>query len=239
MKRFTYGFIMVIMCLILFSCENNNTQIGYDSQTDKTDEGYFHSFDETVFTDVSHVNSHVTIYYPRIIDDSVEAARANQLIYEKITSYPVQFYGNDYMDLTLEISYDLFVWQDYVSIVFKGMGNVLSAAYPNSHYFTMNFSLDSYEPVRLRDLYNVDTAFVELFKNALTQQYDKQKVQFFEAEYTNIQILEMLATCDEDGSFCYSSFSEHKIVVSVPIRHAGGDYLEVAIPIIWLEECKR
>lgn len=233
---------LIVLIIVLGGCANDEKSLSTDNPIDSIhfagDSGTtdLFEFKKKVFVDSSHKNSNIKISYPQIISDTVDLNTVNKVIYEQIISFPNFIYGTDYTDLEVNIDYKVFLSDEFISIAFNGWGNVKSAAYPTDHYFTINFSLDNYKRICLGDVYKVDTSFVNLFKTALLEQYDKEIVEIFEADYNDEDIYKELLQCDQEGSFCYSCFLQDKIIISMPVRHIGGDHLEVSIPFEMIQD---
>lgn len=187
---------------------------------------------ERTFVDKSHQNSIVSIAYPYFSQHDMQ--EINQDVLKFVSSLAEQIYGKSYMDLQLEITYRITLYDSsYLSIVFEGLGNIETAAYPNNIYVTRTFELKTNSVVKLTDFFCLDLNFAKTVYNSVLEQYTNELSEVFKVAYEDAEsLLKILEKCDEfneNEMSCWSSLTKSGMVISIPILHVGGDHLEVII----------
>lgn len=175
-----------------------------------------------VFEDKSHGNSTVSIAYP--VFDNMPTV--NKWIADFAASYADTVYDADYTDLELNLKYTV-KRQDskYISIVFEGIGNVRTAAHPNSVFVAKTFDLENQKEVNPTDIRAIDTHFAEEVYAAFCK--DTSIAAEFQNTYPDTDTL-LKALQTEDAQIY---FTEKGVGVSVPVPHAIGDHMETEVPM--------
>ena len=115
-----------------------------------------------------------------------------------------------------------------------------SLAYPVNLYHTVSISLETPAPIALKDLFTIDESFVDSFRSGLYTPY--QNDLNLEASGVNIQdlIAEQYSTGDLIRAFSEATASYYLtsqgIIISIPVPHALGDHLEMAVKYEYLEQ---
>ena len=241
-KKILFCISIVLSICYFTSCihlSNDNITIheANDSTAKNEQELFENEVKEILFVDKSHQNSVVSIAYPHFLQHDMQDI--NQNIVEFVSNIAVQIYGNSYEDLQLEMTYKITRYDSsYLSIVFEGLGDVATSAYPNNIYVTRTFELKTNSVVKLTDVFSLDLNFAQIVYNSVIEQCTKDLSEVFKVEYKDTEcLLNILESCDEfneNGVSCWSNFTELGIVISIPILHIGGDHLEIMIPY---EEC--
>ncbi len=122
----------------------------------------------------------------------------------------------------------------YLSIKFPGCSYYGEGAYAASFVFTVNIDMKNRSLIRLSDLIKIDESFVEEVRNYIsdTAEYDggpeyKEALNEFLNQTDTAGWITELTNADTSDSDCCSYFTQDHLVISVPIHHALGDYIEV------------
>ncbi len=235
--------VFLVFCILLIFCFSGCGTFDRQKKTESSNagkvltQGEVNSFDFSVrseiYRDISHQNSQITITYPVFLQEDMQEINAD------IVSFAADFakekYGADYVDLHLDLSYEIKRYDSaYLSIVFEGVGNVDTAAYPNNLFVTKNYDLRQKKEITLFNLCTVNTKFAEKAYAAFLQELsfteNAELVQMFQAGYPDADaLLRTLFSCDGTVEDCQSYMTPQSIGISVPIVHAGGDHVEAEI----------
>ena len=198
----------------------------------------FNKLNDEIFIDKSHQNSNVVIRYPQIDDDNLEDI--NRLIKEFAENIASESYGEDYVNLNLEISNYEIVYhkKDLLSIVFEANGYVSTAAYSNRFLRTINIDLKTSSVISLSDIYFINDNFKDLVNMNFQEQFPPEKLKEWNINKEN----RLYDKYKKELSFVIPSnlqdtlldenrfyFSENKLVICVGVEHAMGDYFELEI----------
>lgn len=181
-----------------------------------------------VMNDTSHKNSTTTAKYPQLISDEKDYSVVNKMIEGSVRNC----FGNfpeDYEDMTFTMNYRVTMSTDkLVSIVFEGDYNMVTAAHPNSVFFTFNIDLEQASKIKLKDIYTIDGRFIDLFRKQWPEQTDPGLADYLNT-FSNDEIMRMFADTDNEASSVYSYFTDGKLGISFSVPHALGDHIEIEI----------
>ena len=232
--------ISMISSVFLVSCQSNekpllgsgsisDNSIAMDILHIRSSASVDYTIIEETFTDISHKNSSVKIKYPQLNSDKRDYSKTNQLIKDTIHDFLNYDYGDNYTDLTLDVDYQITMKNDaLISIVFDGLGNVITAAHPNNILFSVNIDLENSSKVRLQDIYTVDNEFVDTYKENFLQKTATEKSSIID-NYSNDELFELLRESDDFTNGVYSYITDEKLVISFAVPHAIGDHIETEI----------
>lgn len=223
-------------CLLLCAC-------GTQGETDSTTPSSVtadSAVKREVYADNSHKNSQVSVTYPVFSDADMQKINAD--IYTFAKNFAELYYGQDYTDLQLELTFEIERYDsEYLSIAFTGTGNVRTAAHPNNLFLTKNYDLQKKQAITLSALHTIDRAFADTLYTAVEEQFtalSRQDSSFdaetmwkiFQADYpTADALLSVLQKCDTDPTSCQSYITRNAIGVSLPVSHVGGDHIKVEV----------
>ena len=240
MKKLCCIVSAALLALLLCAC-------GAKEQTDATSMGNLSSnstadsaVKREVYADNSHKNSQVSVAYP--VFSGADMQEINADIYAFAKDFAELYYGQDYADLQLELTFEVKRYDaEYLSIAFTGTGNVRTAAHPNNLFLTKNYDLQKKQPITLSALHTIDRAFADALYTAAEEQFTalaRQDSSFdaetmweiLQADYpTADALLPVLQKCDTDPTSCQSYITRNAIGISLPVSHAGGDHIEVEV----------
>lgn len=240
MKKLCFIVLAALLACLLCSC-------GAKEQTDSTNMNNISSnstadsaVKRKVYADTSHKNSQVSVAYP--VFSGADMQEINADIYAFAKNFAELYYGQDYTDLQLELTFEVKRYDaEYLSIAFTGTGNVRTAAHPNNLFLTKNYDLQKKQPITLSALHTIDRAFADALYAAAEEKFTalaRQDSSFdaetmweiFQADYpTADALLPVLQKCDTDPTDCQSYITRNAIGVSLPVSHAGGDHIEVEV----------
>lgn len=223
-------------CLLLCACD---TQGETDSTTPSSVTADS-AVKREVYADNSHKNSQVSVVYP--VFSGADMQKINADIYTFAKNFAELYYGQDYTDLQLELTFEVKRYDsEYLSIAFTGTGNVRTAAHPNNLFLTKNYDLQKKQAITLSALHTIDRAFADTLYTAVEEQFtalSRQDSSFdaetmwkiFQADYpTADALLSVLQKCDTDPTSCQSYITRNAIGVSLPVSHVGGDHIKVEV----------
>ena len=240
MKKLCCIVLAALLACLLCAC-------GAKEQTDSTNMNNISSnstadsaVKREVYADTSHKNSQVSVAYP--VFSGVDMQEINADIYAFAKDFAELYYGQDYTDLQLELTFEVKRYDaEYLSIAFTGTGNVRTAAHPNNLFLTKNYDLQKKQPITLSALHTIDRAFADALYTAAEEQFTalaRQDSSFdaetmweiFQADYpTADALLPVLQKCDTDPTSCQSYITRNAIGISLPVSHVGGDHIEVEV----------
>lgn len=193
-----------------------------------------------VYADNSHKNSQVSVTYP--VFSGADMQEINIDIYAFVKDFAELYYGQDYTDLQLELTFEVKRYDaEYLSIAFTGTGNIRTAAHANNLFLTKNYDLQKKQAITLSALHTIDRAFADALYAAAEEQFialarqdssfDAETMwEIFQADYpTADALLPVLQKCDSDPTSCQSYITRDAIGVSLPVSHVSGDHIEVEV----------
>ena len=153
-------------CLLLCAC-------GAQGETDSTTPSSVtadSAVKREVYADNSHKNSQVSVTYP--VFSGADMQKINADIYTFAKNFAELYYGQDYTDLQLELTFEVKRYDsEYLSIAFTGTGNVRTAAHPNNLFLTKNYDLQKKQAITLSALHTIDRAFADTLYTAVEEQF--------------------------------------------------------------------
>ena len=188
--------------------------------------------DKNIITE-EYKEDRINIYYPQIenVDKSI-----NDLI-KKETLNGLKYY-EEKENLTLDINYDIkLLSDDYISIVYSGIGYIQGTAHPNNIFYTTNINLKDVKKTRLTDIVTIDEDFLDLLRKSAKEQLPDAIYESFSTTSfgDNEKLLKYLKNSDklelnsEEQFDTFSYMTDDKIGISLPVSHAIGDYIEIEI----------
>lgn len=202
-------------------------------------------FNDEIFLDTSHENSEVVIRYPQISDDRLEDI--NMLIKKFVENIASERYGEDYINLNLEVStYKITYYKnDLLSIVFEANGYVSTAASPNNFLSAINIDLETASIISLSDIYFIDDDFTKVIDNNFHEQFLPKKLKEWginkDHELYNKykKDLAFEGPCNLQDTILDKKrfyFSENTLVICAGVEHAIGDHFEIEVEFSELKE---
>lgn len=253
-KKTVVVYTLLLCIIILSSCKLNDKYINNNSVESDTEiqnliaeNAQPYEFKEEKYIDTEHVNSSVTIFYPQI--DNQEYTQINNLIKNFVKNISENIYGNEYEDVTLDLLYEI-TYSDnkYISLVFRGQGNVSSAAYPNRLLIAVNIDVVNSEILSFYDIYNKDNELLKTISDNFNTQFVPGKLKELKIKNNDEsfnKIKQQLSTIginniDElltDNTKFY--FTEKSVCFCVDVPHAVGDYFVVTVEYSEVENFLR
>lgn len=192
---------------------------------------------EITFKKTSESDGNILIKYPELIGENFD--KINKLIKYTALKYVVWQEENAGINNTLDITGEItFMDSKYISIVFKGLINITTYAYPTNAFYTLTIDIPNNKVVTLAEQFRIDDSFVSLVRQKLTEQirlkYEADQVQDVEnwlnSTYDDNRLKEALNSADSDGQTGICSFlTNDSLGISIPILHVLGDHLEAYI----------
>ena len=153
-------------CLLLCFC-------GTQGETDSTTPSSVtadSAVKREVYADNSHKKSQVSVTYP--VFSGADMQKINADIYTFAKNFAELYYGQDYTDLQLELTFEVKRYDsEYLSIAFTGAGNVRTAAHTNNLFLTKNYDLQKKQAITLSALHTIDRAFANTLYTAVEEQF--------------------------------------------------------------------
>lgn len=191
-------------------------------------------------TAASSLNN-IRVQYPQVrglTDPTVQAA-VNDLIKTDMWEYTVQPYIDSYTEegitaCNFEFKVTL-LNEELISIAYTGEVYVEGSARRNNEFYAATFDLQTGEKLALTDFVTVDEAFINKVKQ--TEMIDTVSGE----RVSRADVWDAQNTCTTDelirrftetlGRDYYNFYlTEDTLVVSVPVSHAGGDYVLITLP---------
>lgn len=214
--------IFLVIWLVLFSlsgCQQSNR-----GATNNSTIGMGYSITKQPYNNDEGGNS-IHIEYPLLYSEIHSMATSNDIIKDGIRQYVTDYYGAGIHNLTLELSYAVeFSEENLLSFSFRGLGNVKSAAHPNNLFFTITIGMPEQNRLKLGELYCLNADFLGIVKNNLLKQHPASVNVFNDSELSAL-----LLQADSPTGDCFSFFTKDSLVISIPVPHALGDYMETKI----------
>ena len=229
-------YTVVIIILILFISSSCGRPVGSEDCINNylasfpTDKPILQSpikiLSQTYF-DNSHKNSTVTIKYPKILRDGQEDTQTNQMIRDVINDF-IELYGSNYENLELEMDYQANIYHERIlSILWRGLGNVLDTAHPINWSFTVNIDLNDKRQIQLKDIYPINNCMIKELRDS------SKKVDYKEEwlnTYTDDALMGKLENSDILFNGTYSFLADDELLIILEAPHVYGDYIELGIP---------
>lgn len=233
--------LIILLLLLLSSCGTSKLQSL--NEPAKTNASIINTYfiKSNTFSNTSNHNN-IVFKYPTIKGEGFE--KSNKLIENYIHTFLIEMYGPDYSDLELTMDFTISFQNDsFISILFKGWGNVKTAAHPNEWFLSLNINLKNGNRVKLSDLYSLNDDFMNIYFEAAKKQVPEQ---FSENKEDWIRIIDDI---QKDYDLTNSKFKEtdtnygvqsyftpNGLGFSTQIPFAIGDHFETVIPYSSIEK---
>jgi len=176
------------------------------------------------YSDSSHQGSKVDIKYP-IFEGKEEVST---FVKDCAINYVNEFYGADYVDLTANLNFQVSCSDStIISVIFRGNGNVRTAAHPNHLFFAVNINPQTIKQIKFSDKYQMNSALINTFYRRAQEQVPAEIYSYLVQNRTWIE--KYLYSIDDPASGSYSYYTAQGIGVSVPTTYAIGDHIEVEL----------
>lgn len=188
--------------------------------------------------DETYTEDGIKLVYPQLTNASnpAKSDSINKAIQRDIRQFleTLKDNGEDIGKLSLDMQYEMNGYPGKtISIEYTGISAIRGAAYPVNIYHTQNIEIENCDFLPLNTVFNIDSFFVELFKEGMYSPYSDDLD--LEASGVNIKDeIEQLYS-DEDLMNLFKNDStnyllvDQGIIVSVEVPHVLGDHLEMAI----------
>lgn len=238
-NRIIFAGLAVILSLLLVSCKSKDEGGSYEDMSSEQSVSYTAStqlintsadykISEVTLTKNTY-NNNIAIKYPQLVSDVKDYSKTNELIKDTVDDFLKNQYGDDYTELTLNIDYKITLCNNsIISIVFKGMGNVRTAAHPINHFLSLNIDLKDSTKLRLQDIYNVDNEFTNIYITNMVKQ-TISKISDYIMSDSGDKLTAQLKNADSSDSDIYSYFTDKQLGISYDVPHAAGDHVETLI----------
>lgn len=180
----------------------------------------------------------IVIAYPELVNanDSDKMDRINLLIQDDINAFAeniiAQADGSG--ELTMELAWEHELYENQaLSVIYKGMASTTESAYPISIYHTIVINLVEGTQLSLTDAFDVNEDFAEAFRLGMYA-VTREDLNLEESGVNLTEVIESqgsasdLAELMQDPSTPFV-LALYGVIVSIPVEHALGDHLEMAI----------
>lgn len=195
------------------------------------------AFSYTVM-DETYTDEGINAKYPQLINanDNQKADSVNKAIQTDIRTYLDNLKTNaqEIGKLTLDLKYEIAGYKDKVlSIEYNGVSSTGDAAYPVNVYHTCSIDLSSTDFITLRDLFKIDSFFVQQFISGMYSPYTDD----LDLETAGVDLKETISGQYSEQALIdlFSSatvnyrLTDQGVILSVEVPHALGDHMEMAI----------
>jgi hypothetical protein len=235
MKKLLSKMIIISGTLLLVSCGTLKQQSVNISAKEKSVEATDQSTGSGTYTILNSAytnsdrNSHIVIKYPTLQGKGFE--QSNKLIENNIRKYISEMYGSDYSDLDLALDYNIsFQNQSIISIVFKGLGNVKTAAHPNHNFFTLNIDVKNGNQIKLFDIYTISDNFKKIYFEAAKKQNPDMVSIVEDLRTVDLHSTERKFKLADSFDAVQSYLTPDGLGLSMPVAFALGNHFETVIP---------
>ncbi|EFM10558.1 hypothetical protein PaecuDRAFT_2468 [Paenibacillus curdlanolyticus YK9] len=247
--------LLLVIATLLAACTSSSEPTARGEQKQAADQATTQSKEPAMpqLTSKTYADGTITIKYPQLagMESDARQQAINKLLQDQALAI-LQAYDVVQDKPTIDVSYTI-AWQSpqLLSIEYTGYGNVEGAAHPSNLFYTTNVDLDDAALVRLKEAYEINEAFVQHLKSGAFEVLSpalltKAEVVEQLAQYTNEEWIEQLKRADslesigtEQQSDIYSFFMKEKLGLSLPVAHAAGDHVELALPYTDLSQWKK
>lgn len=236
MKAFTVIVLLTCVVLITTSCGTTQNQ----ATENVISQNSVSSSAEQRPTNISNVANYevikqtyalgkVNIKFPQIsqLSDHIKQENINKIL--KDVALEVTSGYSDLAQVSINIDYKITCKTAKVlSIQYSGL-RVPQKTYPTNEFYTININMTEGSRLKLRDVVNIDSDFVEIVKNGtLIAASPKITVDLLKkAGYTNEKYIQALNSADtereqnKNQAYCY--FTTDSLGISLGVIHAMGD----------------
>lgn len=246
-KPFIVTVIIIATGLIAIGCSTKDNKNTIFKESEKSAQVLNTNKESTVVSkednntsEITYTSNDIIIKYPQIknISDKNKQDKINSLIKDDALSI-IKFYDPNNENPTLEVKYKIKLLNDkFISIAYYGYYNNLNNAYPLNFVCSTNIDITRESKIALKDYYNIDSIADTLLNTtnfkSNTEDKNLEKAQFdYIKQKSKEEMLEILSNTDFSSSteypLAFSYQSEDSIVISIPLQHAIGDYIECII----------
>jgi len=235
--------VLLVVCLLVVGCANRTTAtpdtVVATPEVTATPTAVPTAMITTITMVRADYGEGCFVTYPQIDDgDPV----INDMIREDIlTYYESLFFTDDQEAAERDVDFELegevkVLSDDWISIAYEGWFYRQGMAYPPSLFCSININLETRQKMCLSDYAMVDQSFVDSVLATVEQQHDPVFLQSItesldaSESVEGISPLEHFQQYDQEGSWLYSYRTADSIVLSLPVRHALGDYVLITLP---------
>ena len=185
------------------------------------------TIDKWLYEDDSHEGSHISIYYPSFTtSDNNDMIELNNFYKDAVLSMATELYGKNYINLELEVDFTVNMFNDIVSVIFNGMGNIKTAAYPNRIFLTLNSTISENKKIKLSNVLVFNKSLVKILRQKVQENYQDDIKEIFDFLYgSDDELFDLLMLCDSNETACCSYYMEDRLGISLPMNHVGGDQI--------------
>lgn len=191
------------------------------------------TIDKWLYEDDSHEESHIRIYYPSFsTSDNHDMIELNNFYRAAVLSMATELYGKNYINLELEVDFTVNMFNGIVSVIFNGIGNIKTAAYPNHIFLTFNSTISENKKIKLSDVLVFNKSLVKMLRQRIQENYQDDIEEIFEFLYgSDDDIIDLLMLCDSNETACCSYYMEDRIGISFPMNHVAGDQILIEFKV--------
>ncbi|MFC5531167.1 hypothetical protein [Cohnella yongneupensis] len=242
MIKFVASGMMILSIAMLLSACGNHSDVARTSASAAPSMASEPVKEQPAIRVETYMKDKISIAYPQLanLSDAAKQNKINEALKDKALE-AVRYYEGSEGELSLTIDQSSEMRREHlISVIFKGMGNVEGAAYPNNHFYTANMDLKTGKPLRLSDLIDIDADFVNKLKASKPKDGDPESVEQAARTHLNDGYAEedwigALRAADLPGTDnianAYSYVMNDSLGVSLGVPHALGDHVEYEIPI--------
>lgn len=196
--------------------------------------------EEIIIVDASYLKGDdINVIYPQIsgIKDDNLRSRINKLFEDEAF--------RSYMDkdnFSLHIKYEiLYQSEKFISVKYIGFAYLKGAPYPRDIFSTINIDLKTGDKIQLKDIINLDHAFVGKIRETLylyiQKDPDWEVLYLDQLNNSDEFLLKVLLKADKENSGdCFSYFTDDALGMSFAVSHVAGDHYEIEMKYSDIEE---
>ena len=177
----------------------------------------------------------LSVQYPCLISDDRDLCGVNELI-KGIVDDSIQVYFDEsgdekYDECFLELDYAItYANEQFISIIITGMAYVKPSAHPTQILFTINIDLEDVSRILLRDVYEIDNEFLNVYKEAFRSEEPERSKILDNYEYGDDFLLDDLMQSDSLFVAVQTYFTDDSLGISLPVAFVIGGHVEIEIP---------
>lgn len=219
MKKYIGIFaIMCIILIILFDCN-----MKFQSQKLEQEIGYKFQKSEMKY-------GNIQVYYPKFENKKLNVIVMNCLKNE------VYSYKNKSIEFDREIieffkDYDLYSYNNYLSIVFKGREMLKGDMHPTITIIAININMNDFSVINLEHFISFnDEMLISMRENAVLNSNHISEHDVDSYNIDNLFAENVLNKIGKEDNYEFY-FKEDKLIFTFKAPHALGDYLEYSVPL--------
>ncbi len=250
-------FLVLVMLFVIASsaCSNEERNMisGSNSEVEKTTDIVTNSSNntnsdgnETQIYSISTLNSsysedelRYSINYPQLAGllDTDRQEQVNKIIKDEAIKV-LKYYEDPFGSVEINIDYNITLeTPSLLSIQYSGIGSVSNAAHPNKLFYTTNIDVEKGEKIRLADIINIDSIFIQKFLDGKFVAMWNEQGELIDLTtlssarlqdgFTEADSLDNIGT--EKQSDVYSYLTENSLGISISVPYAVGGHAEYEI----------